>query len=138
MNKADFEQLADVRIEEAKILLDQGKFDGAYYLAGYAIECALKACIAKLTNQHDFPPDKKFVDACYTHDIDKLVEKAGLKTNRDADAIADKDLADYWQLAKDWTEQSRYHRKQQVDAENLFEAINDSQHGVLQWIKRHW
>jgi hypothetical protein len=29
--------------------------EGAYYLAEYAIECAFKACIAKRTQQHDFP-----------------------------------------------------------------------------------
>ena len=138
MNKGDFEQLADVRIEEAKILLDQGKFDGAYYLAGYAIECALKACIAKLTNQHDFPPDKKFVAGCYTHDIDNLVNKAGLETQRDMDARADKDLAYHWQLVKDWSEESRYNRQKQTDAESLYAAITDVNHGVLPWVKRHW
>jgi len=50
MNRNDFQQLADVRIDEAVVLLDQGKYDGAYYLAGYAVECSLKACIAKLTD----------------------------------------------------------------------------------------
>ena len=51
MNRNDFQQLADVRINEAEALLVQGKYDGAYYLAGYAVECGLKACIAKLTDQ---------------------------------------------------------------------------------------
>jgi hypothetical protein len=56
VNRTDFQELADVRIGEAEVLVAQGKWDGAYYLAGYAVECALKACIAKLTNLHDFPP----------------------------------------------------------------------------------
>lgn len=61
MNKTDLEQLADLRLAEAAALLGATPPmpDGAYYLAGYAIECALKACIAKLTAQHDFP-DKNF------------------------------------------------------------------------------
>ena len=46
MNRSDFQQLADVRIDEAAVLFAQGKYDGAYYLAGYAVECGLKACIA--------------------------------------------------------------------------------------------
>ena len=45
--------------------------DGAYYLAGYAIECALKACIAKATRRYDFP-DRKKVDASHTHDLREL------------------------------------------------------------------
>jgi HEPN domain-containing protein len=31
------------------VLLEAGLYAGAYYLAGYAVECALKACIAKKT-----------------------------------------------------------------------------------------
>ena len=49
MNRADFQKLAEIRLEEAATLLNAGKFDGAYYLSGYAVECGLKACIAKQT-----------------------------------------------------------------------------------------
>jgi hypothetical protein len=38
MNRADFQRLADIRIDEAAALLAQQKWDGAYYLAGYAVE----------------------------------------------------------------------------------------------------
>jgi hypothetical protein len=55
MNRADLQALADLRVKEATILLDANCFEGAYYLLGYAIECALKACIAKQIKQHDFP-----------------------------------------------------------------------------------
>jgi hypothetical protein len=47
--------------------------DGAYYLAGYAVECALKACIAKETKRYEFP-DKKRVDSSYSHNLDLLVK----------------------------------------------------------------
>ena len=36
--KAEFQELAEQRLAEAKALLDQGQWDGAYYLAGYAVE----------------------------------------------------------------------------------------------------
>jgi HEPN domain-containing protein len=78
MNRSDFKQLAEIRIEEALVLLVQGKYDGAYYLAGYAVECALKACIAKLTNDGDFPPGPNLRDSHYSHDIEKLVVTARL------------------------------------------------------------
>jgi hypothetical protein len=61
VNRTDFQQLADVRIDEgaALLALPVPRSDGAYYLAGYAVECALKACIARTYNQHDWP-DKEF------------------------------------------------------------------------------
>ena len=40
----------------ADALLKAGRYACAYYISGYAIECALKACIARKTNQDDFPP----------------------------------------------------------------------------------
>lgn len=43
--RSDFIQLVDLRLDEAKILLDHGKWDGAYYLAGYVVELALKVRI---------------------------------------------------------------------------------------------
>lgn len=78
MNKSEFEQLVSVRLSEGKTLLEQGLYQGAYYLVGYAVECALKAVIAKETKQYDFP-DKTFAAKCFTHDLTHLVGLAGLK-----------------------------------------------------------
>jgi hypothetical protein len=41
MNRADLQQIAELRLQEARTLLTGGFPDGAYYLAGYAVECAL-------------------------------------------------------------------------------------------------
>ena len=76
--RADFQQLADVRLREAKALLDLGMWDGAYYLAGYAVEVALKACIIKAVMATDAFPEKKFSENCWTHDLEKLIVLAGL------------------------------------------------------------
>jgi hypothetical protein len=38
--------LSKARLIEAKALLKLGLNDGAYYLAGYAVECAINTCIA--------------------------------------------------------------------------------------------
>jgi HEPN domain-containing protein len=138
MNRNDFQQLADVRINEAEALLAQGKYDGAYYLAGYAVECGLKACIAKLTDQHDFPPKPKWIYDYYSHEIDKLVKTAGLTAQRDADFAADDSLHANWEVVKDWTEESRYERKSEEQARDLIKAITDAAHGVLPWIKQRW
>ena len=92
MNRVEFQELADVRIAEAKTLLDGAMYDGAYYLAGYAVECALKACIAKRTNQDDFPPRPEDVKDCYSHKLDALVKRAGLIQDLAAARKADTEL----------------------------------------------
>jgi hypothetical protein len=84
--------------------------DGAYYLAGYSVECALKACIAKATQRHEFP-DKKKADLSYTHNLKGLLNVARLEKAR---------------LTK-------------PSAMWLFERmVGDRNHGVLRWIKLHW
>lgn len=81
MNRTDFHKLAEIRIKEAKILLDRKCYEGAFYLAGYAVECALKACIARKTQPYDFPPQD--AKTFYTHDLDILFSKADLKSLRE-------------------------------------------------------
>ncbi len=41
MNRAQLQELTKLRVEEAKILYENNCFNGAYYLLGYAVECAL-------------------------------------------------------------------------------------------------
>ena len=43
MNKYELEILSAIRIKEAEVLLKAECYHGAYYQAGYALECILKA-----------------------------------------------------------------------------------------------
>lgn len=136
MNRAEFQQLAEVRIKEAKALLDAQLWDGAYYLAGYAVECALKACIAKLTKADEFPPRE--TRDYYTHDLNVLVKTARLAHTRDTEAKTKPQFGKFWTRVVGWNEQARYDQKPQAEAESLYEAIADPTDGVLQWVRRHW
>lgn len=42
MKRKDFQQLAALRLKEARVLLRSGCYEGAYYLGGYVAEYALK------------------------------------------------------------------------------------------------
>ena len=137
MNRTQLQQIAEERVRDAEALLKAGQWSGAYYLAGYAIEFGLKACIAKLTNQHDFP-DKKLAQRCYTHEIDVLVEVAGLVLQRKTDVAANPILGANWLLVKDWDEEARYQLWTEAQARKLFLAVTDSSNGVLPWIMVHW
>ncbi len=138
MNRIDFQKLADIRIEEAPVLVKAKKWAGAYYLAGYAVECSFKACIAKRTKRHDYP-DKDFTAKCYTHKLEQLVVQAALQTAFGTARNADPDLEVNWTVVKDWDEKARYERKRsRAQARGLHDAITDSAHGVLPWIKLRW
>ena len=45
MNRAELQRLSLERIEDARALLAAKQWSGAYYLAGYSLECALKSCV---------------------------------------------------------------------------------------------
>jgi hypothetical protein len=138
ITRVDFQQLAVVRLEEAKTLLDLGKWDGAYYLAGYAVELALKACIIKLLMTTDAFPEKQFSVNCWTHNVGKLLELARLKSAWDAASRVDSVLLGNWGVANIWSEQKRYERITEAEARELYDAVADATHGVLSWIKTQW
>jgi hypothetical protein len=48
--------LAETRRRDAEVLLLSGQYSGAYYLTGYAVECALKAIVASRFVQGAIPP----------------------------------------------------------------------------------
>ncbi|WP_141604502.1 HEPN domain-containing protein [Terrilactibacillus laevilacticus] len=129
MNRFDFQQLAEIRLKEAEILIENKQYDGAYYLSGYVIECALKACIAKKTREYDFPPNR--IKNIYTHELSKLVGEAGLRIENSLAEIN-------WAVVKDWSEQHRYSFHSELEAKNIYSAVSDPETGVLQWIKQYW
>src|SRR5258708_37654743 len=98
--RADFQWVAIDRLADVKVLIADKRGAAAYYLAGYAVECALKACIAKLMKPEEFP-DRIFADKCWTHNLPQLLGLADLKTNFDAAMQADPDLRDNWDIAKE-------------------------------------
>ena len=136
MNRLEFHSLAAERLKDAAALLKAGRYAGAYYISGYAIECALKACIARKTKQDEFPP--KEAAKYYVHDLPKLRDIAGLESAFIQEAGRDQAFKENWAVVKDWTEESRYQSRGQQQAEEILSAIDDPQHGVLQWLKRNW
>jgi HEPN domain-containing protein len=137
MNRADFQQLAELRLREAEALLAAGLPDGAYYLAGYSVECALKACIAKRTQLHDFP-EKKLVNDSHTHTLKELLRLAELKTELDSVLDADPEMQSNLETVQDWSETARYQRKTALDTIALLTAIESQKGGLLPWIRQRW
>jgi hypothetical protein len=76
LNRETLQLFADSRVEEAGVLLQHKYWTGAYYLTGLGVECALKACLARAVQQHDFP-DKGFINRAYTHNLEELAKLDG-------------------------------------------------------------
>jgi HEPN domain-containing protein len=136
MKRKDFQDLSRLRIKEAQRLLEAGFPEGAYYLAGYAAEFALKACIAKRTERFEFP-DRDRVRRSYTHRISELVTLAEL-SDALKNAQAQPEFRSNWTIVIGWSEDSRYERRSRSDAEDLLRALDERKHGVLRWLRHYW
>ncbi|MGI9086745.1 MAG: DNA-binding protein [Chthoniobacterales bacterium] len=138
MNRDDLKALAELRIEEARYLSQGGFHCGAYYLMGYAVECALKASIASQIREHDFP-DKKLVNDSYVHDLKKLLDVSGLKSKLEEAMAANAVLELNWSLVKDWSEGARYrHDITAATANDFIEACISKPDGVFPWLTNWW
>ena len=137
MNRKDFQALAGLRLREAQMLFKAREFSGAYYLAGYSIECALKACIAKHFRRHEFPDKQRVLDS-YTHDLKKLAALCGFNQVILDLAATDEQFNRNWNLTIRWSEQSRYQTFDKSAAKMYLDAIMEENSGVLPWIKQRW
>jgi HEPN domain-containing protein len=142
VDRKQFQNLAKARLKDAKALLGRKRWSGAYYLCGYAIECALKACLLRHLGESEAvygdPSYLKRLADCWTHDLVKLVNLAGLDSEFGIARGANPSLDTFWGVTKDWKETSRYEDKTEVEAKALYEAISNSPDGVFLWIQLHW
>jgi len=136
VTRREFQRLAELRAQEAALLVQHRKLQGAYYLSGYAVECALKACIAKQTKRHEFPPKKKYVQDVYTHDLQSLLRLAELDDQLERDMKGNASLAVNWGVVKEWDEESRYIASG-LKGKDMYTALIGS-NGVLTWIRQRW
>lgn len=143
VNQVLLRQLAEERILDAKVLIDGGRWAYGYYVAGYAVECALKACVlARMILTGWVFQDKVKIDDCLTHEFNKLVQIAGLRDllndNLKASAAGGGEFVANWDMVGQWKVTSRYDAKTEKEAKELYAAIADEPHGVLRWIKNYW
>ena len=138
LNRATLQTLAKSRLEEGRILLANNQWTGAYYFTGFAVECALKACLARAVKKHDYP-DKDFVKEMYQHNLKNLIRlDAALLAALQADMARDAKLAANWNTVKDWDDEKRYDIVQEQEARALYDAATKKGSGVMRWIRGKW
>jgi hypothetical protein len=142
VNRAQLQKLVEVRVGDAAYLLVAQRWEAAYYLLGYAVECALKSCV--LRYQHDTgaifadADYLKIVAGCWTHDVKRLLRLAGLERELGSACGANPALKGHWDVVALWSEGSRYRLPTAAEARALYEAVTDEPNGVLQWIRARW
>lgn len=145
MNRAELHQRANDWVAGAETLLAAGQWSLAYYLAGYAVEFALKACVLSRMIETGVVFREQVVIGgkarkweakdFRTHNFAELIDLAGLRAELDANRQADTTFAGHWSTVSKWTSEARYEAKLEADARELVSAVADPQHGVLAWLR---
>jgi hypothetical protein len=146
--RIDLQQLADSRLNEAKVLAQHHLYDGAVYLAGYALELAFKARICKVLDA-DYPTEGAY-SSFKTHSYSTLLRLAGLEKALDQVKLRDATFNSNWSIligtsgasgTEGWSETWRYRSLGSVtavDANRFLSALEDANSGVLTWLKTLW
>ena len=136
MTRADFQKLAEQRIGDADALLNAGRFSGACYYSGFAVECALKACVAKNTRQFDFPLPPDDARKIWSHDLNRLLDFSGLSANL---ASQSGSLISNWNSVKRWENEIRCDSGiSETEAKQMYLRVTDASDGVLPWLRTLW
>jgi HEPN domain len=133
MTPKQLRQNARNKLASSKSLLAAGQYDDASYLAGYAIELALKARYCTRNQWADFPDDRaeatrRGVRGMLVHDLKKLLKLS------DHISLQNNSMLNIdWDRALDWSEQRRYQpvgsvtrepaEKQIEETEKLFDEL---------------
>lgn len=139
MTRTEWQRKARDFATSARTLLLNGQYDGAYYLAGLAVECALKARIARRFRANAIP-DKKLVADIYRegHQIGRLVIHAELTGLLDTEVRRSAEFEANWIIVRAWDIDARYKHWSAVQARDMVESVTKRGTGMLSWIGRHW
>ena len=150
----EIKDLAYLRLSEAEILCDKGKYDGAFYLAGYSVELMLKAKICdhfridNLFNKQECSIQgisdlRKVVE---THDINLLLIFSGLEEKFREAKLRNAKLRKAYRFftantgdKTDWNEQVRYlpiNSKTENDVKEFISLLRNEE-GLLKWIAQN-
>jgi hypothetical protein len=101
----DLKTIARARLRDAQALLLAKRFDGAFYLCGYAVELALKARICRTLKWAGFPDsgsEFKSKQSVRTHDLEVLLMFSGIEPRIRAKH------SDEWAVVVGWNPEIRY------------------------------
>jgi len=139
-SRNELKKISKTRLKEVEVLYRSRLYDGAKYLSGYVVETALKARVCKILDS-DYPESGEVSKSFLTHKFDTLVALGGLQKTLDNELNSNVNFKTNWSLVTSWTEAFRYKpigTSSQTDVQDLINALQDANDGILTWIKRRW
>jgi HEPN domain-containing protein len=122
ISRNELRKIARSRLKDAENLYKNGRYDGAIYLCGYAVEAALKARICRTLKWDGFPSTRgefQSYQSFRTHDLKVLLSLSG---------VEEKILTEYpmeWKKVSIWSPEMRYQpigTTRQIDLLKMIEA----------------
>jgi len=108
------------RLTDAKVLLKARRYDGSFYLCGYAVELALKARICRALQWSGFPESAREFDGLQslrTHDLETLLRFCRAERRIKSSYIAE------WSVALTWRPEWRYRAIGQVTPHDAADMV---------------
>jgi hypothetical protein len=118
--------IARARVRDAQVLLSEDRYDGAFYLCGYAVELASKARICRTLKWQGFPESSsefKDLSSFKTHNLNVLLKLSG----RDNKIRTDATLFAAWSIVLQWQPETRYRPIGQATQQEASDMITSSQ-----------
>ena len=137
-NLEDFLVLRKRYLNSAEVLFDFGHYDVAYYLAGYSVECAIKAVICKRIRPNEFPPPN-VNSSHYVHDIKQLIKTAKLEDDLNYDMDRYSDLKMSFMVLKDWNPKDLRYESSSMSkgmAKNYIDEVKNEK-GFVIWLNKY-
>jgi hypothetical protein len=122
-----FYQASIERLLDAKCLHEAGRFQGAIYLCGYALECRLKFCVCMTRGA---PHLEEGEARSLGHGLEKSLHAAGLyeKLYKNEDLIVA-----FLRITRQWSTEIRYSGSARNDRESV-SFLRDTR-ALLKWLE---
>jgi HEPN domain-containing protein len=129
LTPAQLFELANDRLADAKALYAAGRYDGAFYLCGYAVETGLKYRTCKALDWDVYYSEGSEYKSFKTHKLSELLRFSGLEKQKNSLFMAE------WLIIAKWDPEVRYSplKQKQKDVKLMIEAT-ESLLGML-WSK---
>ena len=101
----ELDDIAKARLDDAEVLFQAQRYDGAVYLCGYAVEIGLKARICKTLSWAGYPSTKaefQNLQSLRTHSLDVLLTLSGVEATVKTSCLKE------WSAVAKWEPEVRY------------------------------
>ena len=111
-------KLAKERLADARALYTAGRYEGAFYLCGYAVEMWLKYKICQVLDWDEYYSEGQEYKSFKTHKLGDLLRFSGMEKQKNAQFLAE------WLAITKWDSEVRYAWKKQIpeDVELMIKA----------------